>query len=129
MLSCHLGNIDPDVTPPLLCVPAFRIDAEISKGKQGRERDLQAWKSAEDAHGPSSAAHNALEGTADEITFGPGAGANTSWDQFAINEQMFGITTSFNEDLYTTKLDRNAPDFKEKEKKAQRIASEIMGVS
>lgn len=129
MLSCYVGDIDLDVTPPLLCIPAFLIDAEISKGKTGRERELQAWRSSEDAHGSSSAAHNVPEGTGDEITFGAGAGANISWDQFATNEQMFGITTSFNEEVYTTRLDRNAPDFKEKERKAQRIASEIMGVS
>lgn len=42
---------------------------------------------------------------------------------------MFGIKTDFNEETYTTKLDRNAPDFKEKERKAAQIASEIMGVS
>ncbi|KIM56940.1 hypothetical protein SCLCIDRAFT_17102 [Scleroderma citrinum Foug A] len=108
---------------------SFLIDTEISKGKTGRERELQAWRSSEDAHGSSSAAHNVPEGTGDEITFGAGAGANISWDQFATNEQMFGITTSFNEEVYTTRLDRNAPDFKEKERKAQRIASEIMGAT
>ena len=32
------------------------------------------------------------------------------------------------EEAYTTKLDRSAPDFKEKEKKAQQIANEIMSV-
>lgn len=36
---------------------------------------------------------------------------------------------SFDEDAYTTKLDRNAPDFKEKEKKAQALANEILSVS
>jgi len=41
---------------------------------------------------------------------------------------MFGVTTSFDEEVYTTKLDRSAADFKEKERKAQRIASEILGV-
>ncbi|KAI6013459.1 hypothetical protein BKA83DRAFT_4361812 [Pisolithus microcarpus] len=104
---------------------SFRTDAEISnKAKLARERELQAWKSPEDASSGGAAVH---EGLGDEATFGPGAGANVSWDQFAVNEQMFGVTTSFNEEFYTTKLDRNAPDFKEREKKAQRIASEIMG--
>lgn len=41
---------------------------------------------------------------------------------------MFGVTTSFDEDVYTTKLDRNAPDFKERERKAQKLANEIIGV-
>ncbi|KAI6165614.1 hypothetical protein EDD17DRAFT_1753799 [Pisolithus thermaeus] len=106
---------------------SFRTDAEISsKAKLARERELQAWKSPEDASSGTAAVH---EGLGDEITFGPGAGVNVAWDQFATNEQKFGVTTSFNEEFYTTKLDRNAPDFKEREKKAQRIANEIMGTT
>jgi PAB1-binding protein PBP1 len=66
----------------------------------------------------------------DEATFGPGtAGSNKSWDQFAANEQLFGVKTNFDEDLYTTKLDRNASDYKERERRAQKIANEILGVS
>lgn len=64
----------------------------------------------------------------DDVTFGPGA-ANGSWDQFATNEKLFGVKTSFDEEVYTTKLDRSGPDFKERERKAQQIANEIMGVS
>lgn len=105
---------------------SFRTDTEIAaKAKLSRERELQAWKSPEDVSSSGAAAVH--EGLGDEVTFGPGAGANVSWDQFAVNEQKFGVTTSFNEEFYTTKLDRNAPDFREREKKAQRIASEIMG--
>ena len=63
----------------------------------------------------------------DEITFGPGAGG--SWDQFAANEEKFGITTKFDENVYTTKLDRSGKDFREREKAAERIAAEITGVS
>ncbi|KAG1747226.1 uncharacterized protein EDB91DRAFT_1245661 [Suillus paluster] len=47
-------------------------------------------------------------------------------DQFAANEQMFGVTTSYDWEVYTTKLDRTAADYKEKERKAQRITSEIL---
>ena len=36
-----------------------------------------------------------------------------------VNEKLFGVKASFDEEAYTTKLDRNAPDFKEKEKKAR----------
>lgn len=107
-------------------VIAFRTDTDISKGKASRERELQAWQPADLLASPGApTAHH--DGVGDEITFGPGA-ANNSWDQFAVNEQMFGVTTSFDEEVYTTKLDRSAADFKEKERKAQRIASEIMGV-
>ena len=103
---------------------AFRTDADISHKKgAGRERDLQAWIPGSDTVPPP----DGLVG--DDDTFGPGANGNTSWDQFTANETLFGVKASFDEDLYTTKLDRSAPDFKERERKAQRIANEIIGVS
>ncbi|CAI2177489.1 19956_t:CDS:10 [Funneliformis geosporum] len=51
--------------------------------------------------------------------------SNVSWDQFAANEQLFGIKTDFNEEIYTTKLDRSRADFKERERQAIAIANEI----
>lgn len=108
-------------------VIAFRTDTDISKGKASRERELQAWQSSDTPASPGAPAPH-RDGVGDEVTFGPGAVTNTSWDQFAANEQMFGVTTSFDEEVYTTKLDRSAADFKERERKAQRIASEILGV-
>lgn len=106
-------------------VPAFRTDTDISgKGKFGRERELQAWQPEPDGAGSSSGPGG------DDLTFGPAnPGNGNSWDQFAVNEKLFGVKTNFNEDLYTTKLDRSAADFKEREKKAQKIANEIIGVS
>ncbi|KAF8554378.1 hypothetical protein OG21DRAFT_1412629 [Imleria badia] len=102
----------------------FRTDTDISKGKVSRERDLQAWQHSDSPASPGApTAHH--DGPGDEVTFGPGA--DNSWDQFAVNEQKFGVTTTFDEEVYTTKLDRSAADFKERERKAQRIASEIMG--
>ncbi|KAI0649125.1 hypothetical protein C8Q79DRAFT_493325 [Trametes meyenii] len=108
----------------------FKTDTDISKAGGRRERELQAWQ-------PESAGGEAIEGAAaagqtnatrsvDEVTFGPGA-AGGAWDQFAVNEKLFGVKAGFDEDAYTTKLDRSAPDFKEKERKAQQIANEIMG--
>jgi hypothetical protein len=44
-----------------------------------------------------------------------------------VNEKLFGVKTNFDEDVYTTKLDRSAADFKERERKAQKIANEING--
>ena len=106
---------------------AFRTDTDISKGKVTRDRELQEWQPSDSPASPGApTAHH--EGVRDEVTFGPGATGNPSWDQFAANEQMFGVTTSFDEEVYTTKLDRSAADFKERERKAQRIASEIMAV-
>ncbi|KAJ1307645.1 hypothetical protein OPQ81_001739 [Rhizoctonia solani] len=68
-------------------------------------------------------------GHVDDLTFGPGSSTSTPWDQFSANEKMFGVVTSFNEEAYTTAIDRNAPDFKEKERKAEALAKEIMAAS
>jgi len=107
---------------------AFRTDTDISQKKQmaGRERDLQAWAPSSDLPPAPSVPGSGL---GDEDTFGPGANGNTSWDQFTANEQLFGVKASFDEDVYTTKLNRNAPDFKEREKQAQKIANEILGTT
>ncbi|KAJ6513285.1 hypothetical protein C8R45DRAFT_891327 [Mycena sanguinolenta] len=101
---------------------SFRTDADISQKKPGlRERELQAWQpSPEGSAGPQPGG-----GGGDDETFG--AGSKGQWDQFNANEKLFGVKTTFDEDAYTTKLDRNAPDFKERERKAQRIANEIIG--
>lgn len=52
-----------------------------------------------------------------------------SWDQFAANEKLFGLTTDFNEEIYTTTLNRSAPGYKDREKKAIKMANEIQKVS
>lgn len=104
---------------------AFRTDTEISRTlQQKRERELQAWQ----PDGSESNTNNLKVGMqrGDDVTFGPGTGG--SWDQFATNERLFGVTTRFDEELYTTKLDRSGKDYKEREKRAERIAAEITGV-
>ncbi len=103
---------------------AFKTDIDISfKAAPRRERELQAW--ADDI--PENSTASGRSGHTDELTFGLGAHGN-NWDQFAANEKLFGVKAGFDEEAYTTKLDRNAPDFKEKEKKAQALANEIMAV-
>lgn len=104
---------------------AFRTDTDISGAANGpRERELRAWQ----PEGSSSAGapdHNGVN--RDNQTFGLNQ-PNGQWDQFAANEKLFGVTTDFNEEIYTTKLDRNTTDFKERERKAQQLANEIQGV-
>ncbi|KAF5359437.1 hypothetical protein D9756_003474 [Leucocoprinus leucothites] len=118
------SNIESYTSGPADAKPAngdtFRTDTDISQKKpnQGRERELQMWQPDNDA--PPLAG--------DDDTFGHSA-SNTAWDQFAVNEKLFGVTGGFNEDDYTTKLDRNAAGFKEREIEAQRIAAEILGVA
>lgn len=63
----------------------------------------------------------------DSETFGGDSKAN--WDQFETNARLFGTKTSWQEELYTTKLNRSGADFKKREKDAERLAGEIMNVS
>ncbi|CAA7035630.1 unnamed protein product [Microthlaspi erraticum] len=55
-------------------------------------------------------------------------GNSRGWDQFRVNESLFGVKSTFNEELYTTKLQRG-PRSKELEEQALRIAREIEGES
>ncbi|KAH8521132.1 hypothetical protein H0E87_002258 [Populus deltoides] len=51
---------------------------------------------------------------------------NRGWDQFETNEMLFGVKSTFDEELYTTKLERG-PQTKDMEREALRIAREIEG--
>ncbi|CAG8498973.1 13490_t:CDS:10, partial [Ambispora leptoticha] len=91
---------------------SFRTDTDISGGRtEPRERELRKWNP--DEHGGG------------EALAGQDNGGAEAWDQFAVNEQLFGIKTDFNEEFYTTKLDRTKADFKERERQAIQIANEI----
>ncbi|KIP05849.1 hypothetical protein PHLGIDRAFT_30736 [Phlebiopsis gigantea 11061_1 CR5-6] len=105
---------------------SFKTDVDISKAGLVRERPLQAW--ADDIPDGATASGTGGSGRyGDDITFGTGASSGgNQWDQFAANEKLFGVKAGFDEEAYTTKLDRNAPDYKDKEKKAQQLANEIM---
>lgn len=56
------------------------------------------------------------------------SGGGGSWDQFAANEKLFGLKTDFDEEIYTTALNRSAPGYKDREKRAVKIANEIQKV-
>ncbi|CAH9130170.1 unnamed protein product [Cuscuta epithymum] len=51
---------------------------------------------------------------------------NRGWNQFEVNETLFGVKSTFNEELYTTKLERG-PQMRDLEREASRIAREIQG--
>ena len=63
-----------------------------------------------------------MSGSLDQISAG-----GVGWDQFATNERMFGVKSSYREELYTTKLDRSHPEFEKKLRHADTIAREIEG--
>ena len=97
----------------LICLGAsagFRTDSDISGSLAVRERNLQRWEpSAVDAN-----INLSLEGS-----------GSAGWDQFEANERLFGATTSYDENIYTTRIDRSDPSYKRKEAKAAQIAREI----
>ncbi|GAB1525096.1 poly(A)-binding protein binding protein [Rhizoctonia solani] len=102
----------------------FVLAAQIAGCVPQQQQQQQQQQQSQQPSQPQS-----FGGNVDDLTFGPGSTSSTPWDQFSANEKMFGVVTSFNEEAYTTAIDRNAPDFKEKERKAEIIAKEIMAAA
>ncbi|CAO3624299.1 unnamed protein product [Cunninghamella blakesleeana] len=97
---------------------SFKTDTDISGKGEIKERELHKWN----PELPDGEVLESLEGDLDSHVNGNKSGP---WDQFAANEKLFGLKTDFDEELYTTRLDRSAPDFKDREKKAIEKANEI----
>ena len=93
----------------------LQTDTDISSSTSTPHRELKPWQ-------PDS------EASRDADTFALNGPAKP-WDQFETNSRLFGATTNYDEELYTTKLDRSRADFKTREKEAQKLADEILGVS
>ncbi|KAG6481868.1 polyadenylate-binding protein-interacting protein 4-like [Zingiber officinale] len=91
------------------------IDSVISHSHHlETERELTPWiPDGDDPECPEL--ENIFDGTLDR-----------KWDQFETNAALFGVKSTFNEELYTTKLEKG-PQMKELEKVASRIAREIEG--
>lgn len=47
------------------------------------------------------------------------------WDQFAANEKLFGLKTDYDENMYTTAINKTHPQFRERMAAAERKAKEI----
>ncbi len=98
---------------------AFKTDTDISGKLDIKERELHKWApAAEDENNALGLLEGDLESS--------GGG---SWDQFAANEKLFGLKTDFDEEIYTTPLNRSAPGYKDREKRAIKMANEIQKVS
>eukprot|EP01064_Diplonema_japonicum_P020939 TRINITY_DN304_c1_g1_i5.p1 TRINITY_DN304_c1_g1~~TRINITY_DN304_c1_g1_i5.p1 ORF type:complete len:1216 (+),score=325.34 TRINITY_DN304_c1_g1_i5:108-3755(+) len=93
-----------------ISVHGFQTDSDISKNGFGKERTLMKW-TADTA--------NTIAG------FEPEAHTTGEWDQFSANEKL-GVKSTYNENFYTTKLDKKqfSP---EQHRKAEAIAAEIEG--
>ncbi|KAF8388763.1 hypothetical protein HHK36_025443 [Tetracentron sinense] len=91
------------------------IDSFISKSHfVDLERELEPWTPDEDDP-QCPELENIFDGT-----------WNRSWDQFQTNEALFGLKSTFDEELYTTKLEKG-PQTRDLEREALRIAREIEG--
>jgi PAB1-binding protein PBP1 len=88
----------------------FRTDTAISNSRFGNERVLQPW--VPDAN---DIADGGLESS----------GNSGHWDQFAANERLFGLKTDYDENIYTTAIDRSHPQFRERIAAAEKKAKEI----
>lgn len=101
----------------------FRTDTDISgTGTSKEQRELQRW-------GMGDAVGGGLEDGLEGPSAGGKGRGGGAWDQFAVNERLFGTKTNYQEEIYTTKLDKSGADYKAREAKAARIAEEIQSVS
>lgn len=105
-------NIPP--MEPKSSASAFKTDAEIAEPwGDTQNRELVAWSAGGNQANPAGVSMS-LDSTRQIGT----------WNQFERNKEMFGITSTYSEDLYTTKLDPSKiPE--QKRKDAERIAREI----
>lgn len=90
----------------------FRTDTDISGNLAVRERPLQRWEPSTENDICLS-----LEPTGE------------SWDQFQANEEKFGLKSDYNENIYTTTIDKSNPLYTHRAAEAERIAHEIEGAS
>ncbi|KAG6033546.1 hypothetical protein E4U40_005224 [Claviceps sp. LM458 group G5] len=104
------GNAKADVRSQNGNRSTFRTDTAISNGRFGNERTLQPW--VPDA---SDGVDGSLEASSSS---GP-------WDQFAANEKLFGLKTDYDENIYTTAINKTHPQFRERMAAAERKAKEI----
>lgn len=95
-------------------VNSFRTDSAISGSRNQGERVLQRWvpDAPEDTDG-------SLESGRMKTPSG------AVWDQFAENERRFGLTTDYDENIYTTAIDKSHPQYKQRLAQAEKKAREI----
>ncbi|KAG0769371.1 hypothetical protein G6F57_001480 [Rhizopus arrhizus] len=95
----------------------FKTDTDITGRLEIKERELHKWTPSEE------------DNTLDLLDGDLESSGETAWDQFAVNEKLFGLKTDFHEEIYTTPLNRSAPGFKDRERHAIKVANEIQKIS
>jgi PAB1-binding protein PBP1 len=94
----------------------FRTDAAISGNRFHGERTLKAWVPDDSIETDMS-----LESGRNKSS------AGGAWNQFEANERLFGLTTDYDENIYTTTIDKSKPDIGKRYAEADRKAREIEG--
>lgn len=95
-------DLNEEVKPRL----GFKKDSDISGQIAFKERELQRWVPEDDM----------------ELSLEDDGG---EWDQFKVNEEKFGVESTYDEHLYTTRIDTSAPDYHQRVARAEKIAKEI----
>jgi len=95
---------------------AFQTDSSIS-GKELHERELVMWDGGGEIE---------LDAEWMERAGKTGLDSSGKWDQFAANEDLFGVECKFDEELYTTKLNTSSMS-QDQIAHAARLAAEIEG--
>ncbi len=97
----HFPNVLQSVNRP----SGFVTDSEISGVAPGTSRTLErvnsAWVAPLSAKSGSGSGQMGSLGTS-STTHGK------KWDQFEANEKLYGVKASFDENLYTTQLDKTS---------------------
>lgn len=89
----------------------FQTDSDISGNRNRGERMLQRWVPDESDNPGLS-----LE-----------AGSVGNWDQFATNRHLTGMESTYDENIYTTAIDRSATSYRAREAYAEKVEREIEG--
>ncbi|KNG78086.1 hypothetical protein PFMG_04286 [Plasmodium falciparum IGH-CR14] len=95
--NINMNLKDPDNS--IYSKDIFRIDADISENKKGKlnghtnNRELKRWVGDNDI--------------VDETKLKLDDKLNEPWDQFEHNRKLYGVTSTYKEEIYTTNLDIN----------------------
>jgi PAB1-binding protein PBP1 len=98
LAQISINNLELNKPERMSLRDTFKTDSAIS-GKSGEifERQLQKWEPEKGNY---------------DVSLELEDGSTEKWDQFETNEKLFGITTDYDEEIYTTALDRTKSDFK-----------------
>lgn len=107
-------SFDDDPVMLIFIGNAFRTDSAISGGRNQGERVLQRWV-------PDSL--DEIDGSLEPVRTRSTGGVG--WDQFAENERRFGLKTDYDENIYTTTIDKSHPQYKQRLAEADKKAREI----